>query len=43
EEVFITLPNIFDEIVSSSYLGKDTANFIVVDKPKYDLVLSNNY
>ena len=41
EEVSVTLPNIFDEIVSPSYFGKDTANFVVVDKPEYDLVLGN--
>ena len=40
EEVSVTLPNIFDEIVSS-YLGIDTANFVVVDKPEYDLVLGH--
>ncbi|RIA82850.1 hypothetical protein C1645_834712 [Glomus cerebriforme] len=27
--------------VIPSYLGKDTANFVVVDKPEYDLVLGN--
>src|SRR6266542_2900778 len=41
EEVSVALPNIFDEIVSSSYFGKDTANFVVVDKPEYDLVLGS--
>ena len=40
EEVSVTLPNIFDEIVS--YIHKiDTANFIVINKPEYDLVLGN--
>ncbi|CAG8448062.1 9027_t:CDS:1 [Ambispora leptoticha] len=39
EKVSITLPNIFDDIVPSLYLGIDTANFVVVDKPEYDLVL----
>ena len=38
EEVSVTLPNIFDEKVPPSYLGIDTANFVVVDKPEYDLV-----
>ncbi|RIA83748.1 hypothetical protein C1645_833328 [Glomus cerebriforme] len=38
EEVSITLPNIFNEIVPSSYLGIHIANFVVVDKPEYDLV-----
>ncbi len=41
EEVSVTLPNIFDEIVPSSYFGKDTANFVVVDKSEYDLVLGS--
>ena len=41
EEVSVTLPNIFDEKVPPSYLGIDTANFVVVDKPEYDLVLGN--
>jgi len=41
EEVSVALPNIFDEIVSSSYFGKDTANFVVVDKSEYDLVLGS--
>ena len=41
EEVSVALPNIFDEIVPPSYLGKDTANFVVVDKPEYDLVLGS--
>ena len=41
EEVSVTLPNIFDEIVPPSYLGIDTANFVVVDKPEYDLVLGH--
>ena len=35
------MPNIFDKIVSSSYFGKDTANFVVVDKSEYDLVLGS--
>jgi hypothetical protein len=39
EKVSVALPNIFDEIVPPSYLGIDTANFVVVDKPEYDLVL----
>jgi hypothetical protein len=39
EEVSVALPNIFDDIVPPSYFGKDTANFVVVDKPEYDLVL----
>ena len=40
EEVSVTLPNIFDEIVPC--MRKiDTANFVVVDKPEYDLVLGN--
>ncbi|CAB5385530.1 unnamed protein product [Rhizophagus irregularis] len=39
EEVSVALPNIFDEIVPPSYLGIDTANFVVVDKPEYNLVL----
>ena len=39
EEVSVTLPNIFDEIVPPSYLGIDIANFVVVDKSEYDLVL----
>ncbi|RGB43276.1 hypothetical protein C1646_750023 [Rhizophagus diaphanus] len=43
KEVSVTLPNIFNEIVSPSYLGIDTANFVVVDKPEYDLVLGNNW
>ncbi len=41
EEVLVVLPNIFDEIVPSSYFRKDTANFVVVDKPEYDLVLGS--
>ena len=41
EKVSVTLPNIFDEIVPPSYFGKDTANFVVVDKPEYDLVLGH--
>jgi hypothetical protein len=32
----VSLPNIFDEIVPSFM---DTANFVVIDKPEYDLVL----
>ncbi|RIA99257.1 hypothetical protein C1645_811740 [Glomus cerebriforme] len=43
KEVSVTLPNIFDEIVSPSYLGINIANFVVVDKPEYDLVLDNNW
>jgi len=43
EKVFITLPNIFDGLKSPSYLGIDTETFVVVDKPKYDLVLGNNW
>jgi len=40
EEVSVTLPNIFDEIVPC--IRKiDTANFVIVDKPEYDLVLGN--
>ena len=40
KEVSITLPNIFDEVVPC--IRKiDTANFVVVDKPEYDLVLGN--
>ena len=38
EEVSVTLPNIFDEIVTSRV---GTANFVVVDKPEYDLVLES--
>ena len=41
EKVSVTLPNIFDDIVPPSYLGIDTANFVVVDKPEYDLILGN--
>jgi hypothetical protein len=41
EEVSVTLPNIFDEIVPPSYLEIDTTNFVVVDKPEYDLVLGS--
>ncbi len=41
EEVSVALPNIFDEIVPPSYFGKDTANFVVIDKPEYDLVLGS--
>ncbi|RHZ80846.1 hypothetical protein Glove_131g92 [Diversispora epigaea] len=41
EKVSVTLPNIFDDIVPPSYLGIDTANFVVVDKPEYDLVLGH--
>ena len=41
EKVFITLPNIFDGLKSPSYLGIDTETFVVVDKPKYDLVLGS--
>ncbi|CAG8620592.1 4426_t:CDS:1 [Ambispora gerdemannii] len=41
EKVSVTLPNIFDNIVPPSYLGIDTANFVVVDKPEYDLVLGH--
>ncbi|CAB4390868.1 unnamed protein product [Rhizophagus irregularis] len=41
EEVSVALPNIFDEIVPPSYLGIDTANFVVVDKPEYNLVLGS--
>ncbi|CAG8566551.1 1623_t:CDS:2 [Funneliformis mosseae] len=41
EEVLVALLNIFDEIVPPSYLGIDTVNFVVVDKPKYDLVLES--
>jgi hypothetical protein len=37
------LPNIFDEIVPPLCLGVDTVNFVVVDKPDYDLVLGNNW
>ncbi len=40
EEVSVTLPNIFDEIVPCMH-KIDTANFVVVDKPEYDLVLGN--
>ena len=40
EEVSVTLPNIFDEVVPCMR-KKDTANFVVVDKPEYDLVLGN--
>ena len=40
EEVSVTLPNIFDEIVPC-ICKIDTANFVVVDKPEYDLVLGN--
>ncbi|CAB4389956.1 unnamed protein product [Rhizophagus irregularis] len=40
KEVSVTLPNIFDEIVPC--IRKiDTANFVVVDKPEYYLVLGN--
>ena len=39
KEVSVTLPNIFDGIVSPLYFGNDTANFVVLDKPEYDLVL----
>ena len=40
EEVSVTLPNIFDENVPC--IRKiDTANFVVVDKPEYNLVLGN--
>ncbi|CAG8577887.1 4415_t:CDS:2, partial [Diversispora eburnea] len=41
EKVSVTLPNIFDDIVPPSYLEIDTANFVVVDKPEYDLVLGH--
>ena len=41
EKVSVTLPNIFDDIVPPSYLGIDTASFVVVDKPEYDLVLGH--
>ncbi|RIA96780.1 hypothetical protein C1645_814982 [Glomus cerebriforme] len=41
EEISVTLPNIFDEKVPPSYLGIDTANFVIVDKLEYDLVLGN--
>jgi hypothetical protein len=37
EEVSVALPNIFDEIVPHSYLR--TANFVIIDKPEYDLIL----
>ncbi|GBC05181.1 hypothetical protein RclHR1_06080010 [Rhizophagus clarus] len=38
EEVSVALPNIFDEIIPC--IRKiDTANFVVIDKPEYDLVL----
>ncbi|CAG8482793.1 9878_t:CDS:1 [Ambispora leptoticha] len=39
EKVSVTLPNIFDDIVSSSYLRIDIVNFIIVNKSEYDLVL----
>ncbi|CAG8637628.1 1035_t:CDS:1, partial [Diversispora eburnea] len=43
EKVSVTLPNIFDDIVPPSYLGIDTAYFVVVDKPEYDLVLGSTW
>ncbi|CAG8734125.1 22775_t:CDS:2 [Dentiscutata erythropus] len=39
ENVSVSLPNIFDGLKPPSYLGTDTATFVVVDKPEYDLVL----
>src|SRR6266487_3090565 len=43
ENVSVTLSNIFDGLKPPSYLGTDTATFVVVDKPEYDLVLGNNW
>ena len=43
EEVSITLSNIFNKIVLLSYLKIDIANFVIVNKPEYDLVLNNNW
>ncbi len=40
EEVSVILLNIFDEIVPCM-CKIDTANFVVVDKPKYNLILGN--
>ena len=42
KEVFISLPNIFDELKSLPLVIIDIKTFIVVDKPEYDLVLDNN-
>ena len=40
EKVFVTLPNIFDEIIPC--IRKiNIANFVVIDKPEFDLVLGN--
>ncbi|CAG8530640.1 2751_t:CDS:1, partial [Dentiscutata heterogama] len=43
ENVSVSLPNIFDRLKLSSYLGMDTATFVVIDKPEYDLVLGNSW
>ncbi|CAG8451294.1 15326_t:CDS:2 [Cetraspora pellucida] len=43
ENVSVSLPNIFDGLKPPSYLGTDTATFVVVDKPEYDLVLGNSW
>ncbi|CAG8507414.1 10771_t:CDS:2 [Funneliformis mosseae] len=43
EEVSISLSNIFYELRSLLLIITDTENFVVVDKPEYDLVLGNNW
>ena len=43
ENIFVTLPNIFDGLKFPSYLRMNIVTFVVVDKPEYDLVLGNNW
>src|SRR5438876_2421871 len=43
EEVSVSLPNIFDGLKPLPLVITDTATFVVVDKPEYDLVLGNNW
>ena len=43
EEVFVSLPNIFDKLKLLPLVITDTETFVVVDKSEYDLVLDNNW